>query len=316
MFRFGILTLDQLLRLPESRAEQGFRVALSLLAQLDLVTDGGQAFEDICFRIRLSNGTFRTSHKDRFLDLDHKVNEILANRGWGKSRIRVQDRAVSHALTAAEWATQIFRVFPDCEFEASDLLLHLVELTLPDGTGFVAEPDGKVLQYISPPFVVGLAHPEPRRYPVNHLVALWGRRRFRQLRLPQDWTSLDVAMGNRVRKIPFTHPLARKLAHSDSRFRLVQKSVFDDAPASCDVLRTMNILNLSYFSVAELESGARAAHRSLTPGGLWIIGRTSMETNTNHASILVRTEGGWELHSRLGEGSEIEKVVFQTTYKE
>ena len=55
------------------------------------------------------------------------------------------------------------------------------------------------------------------------------------------------------------------------------------------------------FAVAELA-------RCLKPGGLWVVGRT-LENQTNHATFFRRTENNWEVMARIGEGSEIEKLV-------
>src|ERR1700681_2193607 len=99
--------------------------------------------------------------------------------------IRVQDRAVSHGLTSWEWAEQLFRVYPRAEFEASDALLYLFKLSGPNGETYIVEPDATPLQYINPPFVVSLQHPESWRHPVNRVIAARAKRRFERLGLEQ-----------------------------------------------------------------------------------------------------------------------------------
>jgi hypothetical protein len=85
------------------------------------------------------------------------------------------------------------------------------------------------------------------------------------------------------------------------------RSVFECSPG-LDVLRTTNILNKAYFPIERLTEGANAAFQSLKPGGLWVVGRT-LENQTNHATFFRRTENNWEVMARIGEGSEIEKLV-------
>ena len=46
----------------------------------------------------------------------------------------------------------------------------------------------------------------------------------------------------------------------------------------CDVIRTMNIFNVAYFSKERLLEGAQAVARSLGEGGVWIVGRTFRES--------------------------------------
>ena len=73
----------------------------------------------------------------------------------------------------------------------------------------------------------------------------------------------------------------------------------------------MNILNLAYFSRKQLVDGIQAASESLKPGGLWIIGRTLQENQTNHVTFFRRTEKKWEVLEKIGNGSEIEELVMR-----
>jgi hypothetical protein len=71
MLRFGIYTEEQYRHAGPQRRDLGARVAYSLL---DVGSDPSDErismFEDLCFRLRTSNGTFRTSFAQRFVDLD------------------------------------------------------------------------------------------------------------------------------------------------------------------------------------------------------------------------------------------------------
>jgi hypothetical protein len=71
MLRLGIHTEEQYRRAGPRRRDLGAQVAYSLL---DVGNDPSEErvamFEDICFRLRTSNGTFRTSFPQRFVDLD------------------------------------------------------------------------------------------------------------------------------------------------------------------------------------------------------------------------------------------------------
>jgi hypothetical protein len=87
------------------------------------------------------------------------------------------------------------------------------------------------------------------------------------------------------------------------------RSVFEITPQACDVLRTMNILNHSYFTGDELTSATNAVFDSLRVGGLWIVGRTWEEDLRNHATFFMRREDGWQVLGRTGNGSEIEQLA-------
>jgi len=308
MLKFGIWTQEQYLREGERRKLFGHRVSYSLLNVGDNPTpEQIRVFEDISFTLRTSNGTFRTTFRNRFSQIDNLVLERLGELYAPGTALVVEDRAVSHALTSLEWACKLFPCFPNARFFASDILLYLIELTLPNGDVFVVEPNGKPLQYIRPPFVVSLQHREAKRYPVNSWVAALVRRRFAGLALPEGW--MEGAGEYSVRRIPFIHPEARALSRSNPRFQVCLQSVFDVSTAPCHVIRTMNIFNRGYFSEQQLMEGARAVHQSLLPGGIWIVGRTLEEDLSNHGAVLRRSPGGWDVIDRIGDGSEMEAIA-------
>jgi len=310
MLRFGIYTEEQYRRAGPDRRELGPQVAYSLL---DVGSDPSEEqiamFEDLCFRLRTSNGTFRTSFPQRFLDIDAAASRWMSELFAPEALIRIQDRAASHCLTSYEWAQRVFAGHPRAEFEASDLILCLYELSLASGEIYIVEPGGKPLQHIRPPFVLSVHHREPRRYPLNLWLGAWARRRFTRLGLPDGWQQSEAGPGYRVRRISCVHPRAAALAARDPRFQVRTRSVFEVTPQACDVLRTMNILNRAYFTEHELASAANAVFDSLCVGGLWIVGRTWEEDNCNHATFLLRREDGWQVLGRSGNGSEIEQLA-------
>lgn len=167
MIRRGIWTREQYAaQKAVDRRRAGGSVAFNLLLTSSPPTPQEILdFEDISFTLRMGNGTFRTTFRHRFDDLNATINEVLLGRFPQSMPLRVEDRAVSHGLTSWEWALALREKFPAVEVRASDLLLFLVELRLPDGTIFIAEPNGQALQYIKPPYAVSLSDPEIWRYP-------------------------------------------------------------------------------------------------------------------------------------------------------
>lgn len=306
----GVTTASQYLEIGEARRYLGPRVAYSLLdVGSNPSPEQVRIFEDVCFTLRLSNGTFRTSFRNRFADLNALAGTVLQNRFEASAPVEFQDRAVSHALTSAEWASDVMRCFPHAHFEASDLMLFLLEIHSESGTTYIAEPDGVLLQAIRGPFVVSLCHRESIRFPFHRLIAGRERRRFDSMNLPAGWSNGNHEASCTVRQLSLVHPEARALAAADPRFQVRQRSVFDVSPDPCDVLRTMNILNAGYFSESQLLEGIRGAWKSLRLGGVWVVGRTMEDDFTNHATLLERTASGWRVIERLGLGSEVESLA-------
>ena len=310
MLRFGIYTEQQYQHAGPDRRDLGAQVAYNLLDVGDDPSDERVAmFEDLCFRLRTSNGTFRTSFPRRFVDLDAAASRWMKELFMSGASIRIQDRAASHCLTSHDWAESIFAEYSLAEFEASDLILWLYELSLSSGETYIVEPGGEPLQYIRPPFVLSVRHREPRRYLLNLWLGARARKRFARLGLPERWQQSESGPDYRVRRLSCVHPRAAALAARDRRFQVRTRSVFEVTAQTCDVLRTMNILNRAYFTEGELTSAANAAFESVRVGGLWIVGRTWEEDFSNHATFFLRREDTWQVLGRIGNGSEIEQLA-------
>ncbi len=309
MLQFGILTPQQYARATERRRTAGSGVAFTLLETSDPPThDEVQRFEEISYNLRTSNGTTRMTFRNRMPDVNEMALRLIHASYPPNAELIVQDRAASTCLTSTEWAQQLLPAYPKTQFEASDALLHLFRISLPDGQTFIVEPDGQPLQYIESPFAVCLCPREPLRYPLNHLVVARARKKFRSLALPANLSDPPENKEYRIGKISCVHPEALSLTMNDPRFTIRTRSVFERTPG-IDVLRTMNILNFAYFPKEHLIDGIQAAFQSLKPGGLWIVGRTHEEDTKNHVTFFRRTGENWEVFERIGQGSEIEKLV-------
>jgi hypothetical protein len=310
MFSLGITTREQYQEAGENRRMSGVRAAYNLLRVGENPTaEEIRTFEDISFTLRTSNGTTRTTFRQRFQDVDAAAIRLLEGVFRPELPLSVQDRAVSNALTSCEFAQRLYERFPALEFEASDLLLELLELSLDSGEVYIVEPNGTALQYIRPPFVVGVHHPEARRNPLLCWVAARARKRFAKLSLPRNWMDTASGPGYRVARISCMHPEAHTLSRTRPTFRFCLRSVFDCTRDACHVIRTMNIFNLAYFPQERLLEGTRAVFDSLKSGGIWIVGRTREDDFTNHVSFLRRGAGGWQVLERVGKGWDLEELA-------
>lgn len=309
MFQFGILTPNQYARATEQRRLAGSGVSFNLLETSDPPTkEEVLRFEKINYSLRTSNGTTRLTFRHRMPDVDDVAIRLIRQCYRSDADLIVQDRAASTCLTSTEWAEQLLPVYPKIQFEASDNLLYLLRISLPGGRTYIVEPGGRPLQYIKSPFVVCLCPSEPLRYPFNHLVVARAKRAFQRLSLPQNLSEPIETNKYRIDKISCVHPEALDLSKGDPRFTIRLRSVFARTPG-VDVLRTVNILNLAYFTTQQLIDGIHAAFDSLKPYGLWIVGRTHEKDATNHVTFFRRTDKRWEVLERIGNGSEIERFV-------
>ena len=323
MLRLGIFSVNDYRPAPPGAprivrmAFTSRRVSLQLLrTSVPVSVVELQVFQSLITNLRLSSGVYRTTYGGRLKDVDGVVNALLAKRRAPESKLEVHDWAASDCLTSSEWAASLFNLFPRLSFTASDLLLFLVEATLPDGSLFILEPNGHPLQYVRRPFVVRLEPPEPILMLVNHLIGRRALARFAklQLQIPSAWLESEEedlsTATSALRKLPLTHPEARTLEANESRFATCLHSAFEPLDRPVDVIRTMNIYNRAYFPPARLLEGASAVWKSLNKGGFWIVGRTIEEGEPrNDVTILERMDRGWRIVTRIGRGSEIEDLV-------
>lgn len=317
MYKPGILTKQQFLALGAERWRVAPYVAYNLLdVGAHPTADDVQVFESLSYALLTSNGTTRTTFRNRFHNLDGVATAWMQRLFSTSGNLRLEDRAVSNGLTSVEWAGQLLPLFPGLHYEASDLVLNLLELTVEDGGIYITEANGTPLQYIRPPHVVPLNYPGARRYVVNRMIAAWALRRLRHRDLPSDWPQTEQGPGYRVRKISFIHPEAASLLRRSPRFHFECRSVFEQTPAerTAHAVRTMNILNHEYFSKDQLAAAINAIFHSVQPGGLWVVGRTLQEDFSNHVSLLQREPQGWKLLERIGNGSEVEGLALQAKY--
>ena len=312
MFRLGICTRNQYEAAGKKRRFLGPRVAYSLLKMGENPTkEQIEIFEDISFTLGTSNGTYRTTFRNRLRDVDAATIKMLQRLYPSDFALSVEDRAVSHGLTSLELAQCLFEVFPSAHFEASDRFLHLIQFSLASGACYVLEPEGQPLQFIKPPFVVSLAQKESKLLPVNRLIAAWAKRRLRRLSPQVGRTETREGEKYEVSEINCIHPEVVAYMNGNKQFQVRTRSVFEITSPGVHVLRTMNILNKDYFSETQLKEGSQAAHKSLKRGGVWIVGRTLESDFSNHVSFLQRRENGWQILGRIGNGSEMEEYVGQ-----
>jgi hypothetical protein len=317
VLRLGVYRLDQL-RAGANPLVARNRIAFHLLneAQGEART---RLFEQIAGQIMLSGGVYRTTSRGRFERFDPFLNEVLAGHFEPSRALEIEDWAASDCATSAEWAQALWQRFPEARVTASDLTLSLIEVQLPDGDRLICEKSGEGLQYVRPPFVVRLVPPEHGSLLINRMVVGEARRKLRRVqeiwKKAERWLSSDEENPFELppyvlRKISLIHPAAEALRRGTDRFRVKTHSAFEPLAQPCDVIRTMNILNLQYFPEEKLRSAIAAIRASLRENGIWIVGRTVAEQPpAQDASVFVAAGNGFQPLARQGKGSEIAHLV-------
>jgi hypothetical protein len=311
LFRTGICSVGDWDRDAAAQTKRAVSYRLLRCAEQGRV----DVFEGVVRDLHHHSGVSSTTYSRRLADVDAAVNALLARRFPLSQPLLIHDWAASDCITSAEWAGLVLAQFPCARFVASDAHLFLLEVTAGEAS-YVLEADGTPLQYVRPPFVVPLREPLPRR-PVNRMLARRALRRageLKELVTSCRWPGLEDGTVFQfppwsVSRLPLVHPEASAFRAAHPAFRIETHSVFEPLGQPADVIRTMNILNRSYFGEARLAQGVRAVFESLRNGGTWVAGRTDEEADppVNATSILEkrddrfavveRIQGGWDLEA-------------------
>jgi hypothetical protein len=284
-----------------------------------LLRDSSLSFEAVLADLTLDRNVTRLTYRGRFTDLNATVNALLLERYGFTEELEIHDWAASDCRSSAEWAAELLPRLSHAKVVASDIVLYLVFVKRSGSGHYVLLPDGRPFQFIRPPFVIPLDRPESVVYPVNRILQRGARR---QLPAVQEaarlakWSSVlddrtSVHSAWEIGKILLVHPEARLLAQRESRFLIRHHSVFLPLAKPVQVIRTMNILNLSYFSKQDMLAGAAAVHSSLMDGGMWILGRTHEEDRSGRNCVTLFEKRGdrFVVLQRINGGSEIEPIV-------
>jgi hypothetical protein len=318
VIRKGICHLDDLQSLRGMAPNR--HISCSLLRRDELGTkDSIQAFEMIIRDLELSSGVCRTTYRGRLRELDVLVGPYLLESFVREGRLEVHDWAASDGLVSSEWALDLFRIFPECQFTASDLTLYLIEVYRGNREAYIFEPGGVPLQYVFPPFVIPFSRRESAVFFANRLVRMRAERCTKSMQSivsQYRWTGFDdpneyVVPPFRIRILPLVHPEAFAMHRQMPRFKIIRHSVMSTLAEPVHVIRTMNIYQHRYFSNADIAKGVRAVFDSLVLGGIWILGRTVEERKPvcNESCILRKTESGFQVLRRLNGGSELEESL-------
>ena len=279
---------------------------------------GIEQFETVIKTVKLSSGVSRTTYRGRFRDVDTLVTNLLQRQFSGSDQFKLWDWGSSDGVSVLEWTERVWPLFPGASFVASDLVLNLWLAKRRPSEYFVFQPDLSPLQFVHPPFVIPLTHPESPVYLINTLLRWYGNWKFAQLRpelsrlsLLEDSFLVGAASQRLdVEPISLIHPKVQEALLYSTQFSFERHDAFSEISIPCDVLRVMNLFNLGYFPEPVISAGIQCAWKSLKLGGIWIVGRTEEGAHRmNHVTVFQKTPAGWVVSSRLGQGSEIEKLA-------
>jgi hypothetical protein len=267
------------------------RVMRSLVR--DVFGDGAASSADAEFelftRIRLPSGVHKTTELRRLDDVNERVLRFLPS----DRPLELMDVAVSTAITTVEWSEQLTAAGIDHHLLAGDSHIDAAWLSLPFCDLLLDRDRNRLLLAV----VLGRS--------IDVLGSSWRS----ALALPVLKTAVRVSKVMRVpmRHIELVSPRVRGCPAID----IVEDDIFVARPelrGRFHVVRAANILNRGYFDDARLRAAVAGLRERLRPGGLLIVCRT-LEDGSNHGSFFKADGDGWTVIDRIGDGSEIERLI-------
>jgi SAM-dependent methyltransferase len=272
--------------------------------------DRDELLERILFRFSTPNASLKRTQSARFDSFDAAFVEHFRAALEPGRRYWVHDAGVSDGRTAVDFFRRLAAV-PELDFRfvASDYAPEVVAFEdTQSRLALVLDPVSKeLLQVVWPPFVFNLRKGEsPFLFPINHAVRRW----LMRSRVPGLLARARAGdPGVRTATIRLLHPSVTALENADERFRFERHDLLAPAPRRYDVVRTMNVLNRSYFSDADLARAVGHVADALSPGGFFVVGANQDRGTPVNGAVYRRMPQGFERVLVHGTGSEIDALV-------
>jgi chemotaxis methyl-accepting protein methylase len=263
MINTGIWKASQIASLRENRSlVETKRISITLYN--DLVDRDDDLAETLLCYYSDSRGVYKRTYRNRFQQFDEKIIGHLKAAFDTAHPLKIHDVGVSDGRTAVDLFNCLAEQFSQIEYVASDFESELNVHRDGDASVTVSK-SGTISEIVYPPFVFNLWKSDSARlHPINRLALLLAKLRAKRI--------LNKAKDTRHEPIKLFCPNAARLALNDNRFRIADHNILDPMSGQFHAIRAMNILNVSYFSEAQIDKIARNFHNGLRDGGLLFFG--------------------------------------------
>lgn len=252
-------------------------------------------------RLRLPNGTAKTTYAHRLDDVAQACNRCLAR---AVPPLRLMDLGISSGVTTREWMDMLERLHRPYRIDAVDVSIYGVIESLGAQVHVLRDSRGRALQFELAGYALS-----------NHYG--WGLRSFLKRLVPVSAARAFFALGSACQRARHRMTrvgialLARGL-HESSRLKLHEADLLQIGRfvGPYHLIRAANVLNRSYFDEPQLESILRQLDSLLDAGGYLVVVRTPEGARGNDGSVFLKERSGrLAVVERFGAGSELEPLV-------
>lgn len=260
---------------------------------LSLVKDK-HLFVKLIDKIKLANGSYKTTRVDRFGDIDTILIEMLSS----KKSYKIHDIAVSDGITSIELQKRLEHNNINHTLTISDKFSKLYFNTR-NGLSVYYDEDGNILMAS----FLGIHINE--RLSWKYFLS-----KFLGILFSKTLSNKRDKESNKDKEILLLNPETREgITNGKIEFKYFDVFEQEASPTKYDIIRCMNILNPIYFNEAEIKRAIKSIAESLNDDGILIVGRTEIENNKNLASIFRIKNSQLVLEKQFNAGAEIENLV-------
>ena len=256
-------------------------------------------------RLRLPNGTYKTTYRHRLDDVNERVLEFLSN----DRPLDIMDVAVSSGFSTIEWSDHLNAHRIQHRLVAGDLLTEAWLTSWDDRLAVMFDSSGRDPLLLE---IGGLTLPvrsdrwlaravRPLLFPLLRAVVAVGRRAR---------SATSTSSGKPGRWVHRSVPLVSPELERRGEIEVVQDDITAPGrfPLAFDVIRVANLVQRVYFDEDTLRKIVANLRDRLRDGGILIICRTT-EDGVNHATIFRRTGDGFVSEASINGGAEVRDLV-------
>jgi chemotaxis methyl-accepting protein methylase len=249
-------------------------------------------------------GAYKRTYSARFEQFDQEISNILQRNFDLEQSITIHDAGVSDGRTAVDFFHKINQYFSQLKFTASDYN-PTIKIINKGRLHLALTESNQLLEIFYPPFVFNIIKRDSyRHYPLNHAI-----RKIIELFMVRPILK-DYKNGKLAAKKLFLFaPTAINLAKDNNNFNLAQHDILQDFTQQYNVIRAMNVLNLSYFTDEQFPTIVNNIFKGLKDNGLLITGSNQEADTTVDGAVYKKSANGFELLWQSGNGSPIHSFI-------
>ena len=304
MFKFGFSDISQFSKKTDFKGFFGGqkKISVTLYENLKDCPDREAIEEQILMFFADEHGTYKRTSCSRFVDFDRDMIQQMVAQFSSSETIFIKDVAVSSARTSHEFFTRASAAFPQINMNATDYdpYFYVVE----EGRIRLSfSSKGNLLEIVYPPFVFNEIKRDSYLYFLNHLV-----RAAIKFIAVRPLLAAYKSKKKTSHRVPLFCQEALTLANNDKRFTLGQHDILESFAGDCNVnvIRAMNILNLDYFHLEQIQLALINISDALCEGGLFGFGSNSDAGTVVNGGIFQKLGNKFRVLKLSGDGPHIQ----------